>query len=140
MNVHCASCGADLDAHRNRALIFSLIPHIARKLTLFMAIFIDRGLKLLNAIWIRSPSPEYTTSGDYRSSAADGSAQGPSSLLTVAQVSYFFHVLMNSYPTNHLKSTKVMTAVHLFALFAVQLSGVPKSSKFHRYPSAALLA
>ena len=74
MNVHCASCGADLDAHRNRALIFSLIPHIARKLTLFMAIFIDRGLKLLNAIWIRSPSPEYTTSGDYRSSAADGSA------------------------------------------------------------------
>ena len=115
MNVHCASSGADLDAHRNRALIFSLIPHISRKLTLFMAIFIDRGLKLLNAIWIRSPSPEYTTSGDYRSSAADGSAQGPSSLLTVAQVSYFF------------------------SCFNEQLSGLPRSSEFHRYPSAALL-
>lgn len=31
-----------------------------------------------------APSPEYTTSGDYRSSAAGGSAKGPSSRLTVA--------------------------------------------------------
>ena len=45
----------------------------------------------------------------------------------------FFHVLMYSYLTNHLKSTKVMTTVHLFTLFAVQLSGLPRSSKFYRY-------
>ena len=31
-----------------------------------------------------APSPEYTGSGDYRSSAPDGSPQGPSSYLTVA--------------------------------------------------------
>ena len=31
-----------------------------------------------------APSPEYTGSGDYRSSAPGGSAQGPSSHLTVA--------------------------------------------------------
>ena len=31
-----------------------------------------------------APSPEYTVSGDYRSSAPGGSAQGPSSRLTVA--------------------------------------------------------
>lgn len=31
-----------------------------------------------------APSPEYTVSGDYRSRAPDGSAQGPSSHLTVA--------------------------------------------------------
>ena len=31
-----------------------------------------------------APSPEYTGSGDYRSSAPGGSAQGPSSRLTVA--------------------------------------------------------
>ena len=33
-----------------------------------------------------APSPEYTASGDYRSSAAGGSAKGPSSRLTVAVV------------------------------------------------------
>ena len=70
MNVHCASCGADLDAHRNRALIFSLIPHIARKLTLFMAIFIDRCLKLLNvsikqAIFIYCLLDTVTVAGIY---------------------------------------------------------------------------
>ena len=32
-----------------------------------------------------APSPEYTGSGDYRSSAPGGSAQGPSSRLTVAE-------------------------------------------------------
>ena len=31
-----------------------------------------------------APSPEYTVSGDYRSSAPGGSAKGPSSRLTVA--------------------------------------------------------
>ena len=31
-----------------------------------------------------APSPEYTLSGDYRSSAAGGSAKGPSSRLTIA--------------------------------------------------------
>ena len=32
------------------------------------------------------PSPEYTASGDYRSSAPGGSANGPSSRLTVADL------------------------------------------------------
>ena len=32
-----------------------------------------------------APSPEYTASGDYRSSAPGGSGQGPSSRLTVAE-------------------------------------------------------
>ena len=53
-----------------RALIFLLIPHIARKLTLFMAIFIDRGLKLLNvsikqAIFIYCLLDTVTVAGVY---------------------------------------------------------------------------
>ena len=51
----------------------------------------------IKTIWARlyiivcwAPSPESTTSGDYWSSAAGGSAQGPSSRLTIARQPYFF--------------------------------------------------
>ena len=46
-------------------------------------ILLSGGVDILGV----APSPEYITSGDYRSSAADGSAKGPSSRLTVALVS-----------------------------------------------------
>ena len=46
-------------------------------------ILLSGGVDILGV----APSPEYITSGDYRSSAAGGSAKGPSSHLTVALVS-----------------------------------------------------
>ena len=126
MNVHCASSGADLDAHRNRALIFSLIPHIARKLTLFMAIFIDRGLKLLNvsikqAIFIYSLLDTVTVAGIYdlrRLQIKRCGRLGPRAVLAL----------------------DCCPSLLLFSCFNVQLSGLPRSSEFQRYPSAALLA
>ena len=42
------------------------------------------GIILEELLVGEAPSPEYTLSGDYRSSAAGGSAKGPSSRLTVA--------------------------------------------------------
>ena len=44
---------------------------------------------IMNNMFLRrSPSPEYTHSGDYRSIAAGGSACGPSLRLTVARVRF----------------------------------------------------
>ena len=45
-------------------------------------ILLSDGVDILGV----APSPEYITSGDYRSSAPGGSAKGPSSRLTVALV------------------------------------------------------
>ena len=92
MNVHCASCGADLDAHRNRALIFSLIPHIARKLTLFMAISQTPKCNL----------DTVTVAGIYdlrRLQIKRCGRLGPRTVLALdccPSLLLFFHVLMNS--------------------------------------------
>lgn len=75
--------------------------------------------------WPAAPSPEYTTSGDYRSSAAGGSTQGPSSrLICCLSITRNVHpwvwalnlsLQMSRWPKNFL-----MITVSLFARFVTQ--------------------